>query len=210
MITLAFFFLLRPGEYTDNDKTPFRLADVQLFIGDTRLHLTTSPPEQLRQARFASLTFTDQKNGVRGEVIGLACSGDPFLCPVQSIIRRVLYLRSHAAPHTTPLARVITSATRVTAAIITTCIRDAVAHIGPSLGFLPHEVSARCLRAAGATALLLSRVDPDVIRLIGRWRLDEMLRYLHVQAYPLMKDYARQMLTSGQYTLIPNQLVPQR
>ena len=69
MITLAFFFLLRPGEYTDNDKTPFRLADVQLYIGDTRLHLTTSPPEQLHQARFASLTFTVQKNGVRGEVI---------------------------------------------------------------------------------------------------------------------------------------------
>ena len=51
--------------------------------------------------------------------------------------------------------------------------------------------------------------DPDVIRLIGRWRSDEMLRYLHVQAYPLMKDYARRMLSSATYTLIPNHLVPQ-
>ena len=210
MIIIAFFFLLRPGEYTDNDNTPFRLDDVQLFIGDTRLHLLTAPIEQLRQARFASLTFTNQKNGIRGEVIGLACSGDPYLCPVQAIIRRVLYLRQHSAPGTTPLARVFDAPTTVTASAITDCIRDSVTYLGPTLGFLPQDVSARCLRAAGATALLLAKVDPDVIRLIGRWRSDEMLRYLHAQAYPLMRDYARQMLAAGMYTLIPNHLVPQR
>lgn len=54
-----------------------------------------------------------------------------------------------------------------------------------------------CLRAAGATALLLSQVDLDVICLIRRWSSDKMLHYLHVQAYPLMKDYARRMLSAG-------------
>lgn len=98
----------------------------------------------------------------------------------------------------------------VSAAAITTCIRDSVTYLGPHLGFLPSDVSARCLRAAGATALLLANVDPDVIRLMGRWRSDEMLRYLHVQAYPLMKHYAQKMLSAGMYTLIPNHLVPQR
>ena len=210
MIIVAFFFLLRPGEYTDNDKDPFRLLDVQLFIGDTRLQVLSAPVEQIQQAQFASLTFTTQKNGVRGEVIGLACSGDPVLCPVQALIRRVLYLRQHSAPVDTPIARVFGSTSTVTSSFITTTIRDSVLSLGPALGFLPSDVSARCLRAAGATALLLAQVDPDVIRLIGRWRSDEMLRYLHVQAYPLMKDYARRMLTSGNYSLIPNQLVPQR
>ena len=210
MIVIAFFFLLRPGEYTDNDNNPFRLADVQLFIGDTRINLSTAPLEQVQQARFASLTFTNQKNGVRGEVIGLARSGDPYVCPVQAIIRRVLYLRQHSAPNNTPIARVFSTTATVTADAITRCIRDAVTYIGPDLGFLPSDVSARCLRAAGATALLLAKVDPDVIRLIGRWRSDEMLRYLHVQAYPLMRNYAQQMLSAGMYTLIPNHLVPQR
>ncbi len=210
MIIIAFFYLLRPGEYTDNDKTPFRIADVQLFIGDTRINIMTAPVKQVQQARFASLTFTTQKNGVRGEVIGLARSGDPYLCPVLATIRRVLYLRQHLAPSDTPLARVFNTSTKVTSSLLTTCIRDAVAHLGPSLGFLPDDVSARCLRAAGATALLLAKVDPDVIRLIGRWRSDEMLRYLHVQAYPLMKNYAQQMLSAGTYTLIPSHLVPQR
>ena len=48
MIIIAFFYLLRPGEYTDNNKSPFRLEDVQLFIGDTRINLTTAPMEQLQ------------------------------------------------------------------------------------------------------------------------------------------------------------------
>ncbi len=209
MVIITFFFLLRPGEYTDNDKDPLHLTNTQLFIGDTRLQLLTAPAKELRRARFASLTFTSQKNGVRGEVIWLACSGDPYLCPVKAIIRRVLYLRSHLAPPTTPLARVFNTPDKVTAPYLTTCICNLVAALGPDLGFLPSDVSAHCLRAAGATALLLAQVDPDVIRLIGCWHSDEMLRYLHVQAYPLMKDYARKMLLAGQYNLIPNHLVPQ-
>jgi hypothetical protein len=209
MVIIAFFFLLRLGEYIDNDKDPFRLTNTQLFIGDTRLQLLTAPAKEFCRARFASLTFTSQKNGVRGEVIGLTCSGDPYLCPVKAIIRRVLYLRSHLAPPTTPLARMFNTPDKVTASYLTTCIRNLVAALGPDLGFLPSDVSARCLWAAGAMALLLAQVNPNVIRLIGRWRSDKMLRYLHVQAYPLMKDYARKMLSAGQYNLIPNHLVPQ-
>jgi hypothetical protein len=96
MIIIAFFFLLCPNEYTDNNKTPFRLTNIQLFIGDTSLRFATI--EQLRHARFATLTFTDQKYGVFSKVISLACSGDPFLCPVLAVVRHFLYLWSHSAP----------------------------------------------------------------------------------------------------------------
>ncbi|KAL3810349.1 hypothetical protein ACHAXA_003078 [Cyclostephanos tholiformis] len=172
---------------------------------------TTDPaPLCIKPIPIAVIKRIAVKNGVRGEVIGLACSGDPFLCPVKALVRRVLYLRQNAAAPDTPIARVFNSVQSVTSSTITSCIREAVAFLGPDLGFLPSDVSARCLRAAGAMALLLAQVDPDVIRLIGRWRSDEMLRYLHVQAYPLMRDYARRMLSSADYTLIPNHLVPQR
>jgi hypothetical protein len=172
MIIIAFFFLLCPGKYTDNNKDPFCLADTQLFIGDTHLDLSCSPDSELKVATFASLTFTSQKNGVRGEVIGLACSSDPYLCPVKAIIRRVLFLRLHLAPPSTPLARVFHTPDKVTVTYLTDHIREAVTSLGPGLGFLPSEVSARCLRAAGATALLLTQVNLDVIRLISRRRLD--------------------------------------
>ena len=57
-------------------------------------------------------------------------------------------------------------------------------------------------------ALLCAKVDPDVIQLLGRWRSDEMLRYLHVQAEPIMRHFARKMVTDGDYVLLPNQAVP--
>ncbi|EJK56345.1 hypothetical protein THAOC_23791 [Thalassiosira oceanica] len=179
MIMIAFFFLLRPGKYTVEGSAE------------------ESTPFRL----------TD-KNGVRGEVIGLGRSGDAFLCPVLAVIRRVIHLRAHNADPTTPLATVCTSPRKVTPSMITDTLREAVRSIGPSLGFLPEDVSACSLRAAGANALLFAKVDTDVIRLIGRWRSDEMLRYLHVQAAPLVADYSRRMITAGQYHLIPNQLVP--
>jgi hypothetical protein len=47
MIILAFFFLLRPGEYTDNDNTPFCIKDVQLFIGPRCLNLQTLSAAEL-------------------------------------------------------------------------------------------------------------------------------------------------------------------
>jgi hypothetical protein len=52
---------------------------------------------------FIALEFTTQKNGVRGELVGLGRSGHPILCPVQAIINIVKHLRLHRAPAATPL-----------------------------------------------------------------------------------------------------------
>jgi hypothetical protein len=123
-------------------------------------------------------------------------------------VRRVLYLWSHNASPTTPLSWVFNTLVQVTPSVLTATLRDSVQHLGPNLGFLPPEVSARSLWAVGVTALLLAQVDPDVNRLIGWWQSDEMLRYFHVQAYPLMRNYSCLMLDAG--TLIQNQLIPQR
>ena len=212
MICIAFFFLLRPGEYaiSTSESTPFELKDVQLFRGQRRLDLNTALDAELLSATFASLTFNKQKNSVRGEVVGHAPSGANDLCPAKAIARRVLHLRRHNAPPNTPLAHVYTDTgiQRIKPADITIAIRLAVTYLGPSLGFLASNVSARCLRAAGANALLCGGVDTDVIRLLGRWRSDEMLRYLHTQAGPVLRDFSRQMLEGGSFTLIPNQQVP--
>jgi hypothetical protein len=213
MICLAFFFLLRPGEYTGtpSDTTPFTLQDVQCWIGQQRFLATTIPVEDLPRVTFVALTFTTQKNGVRGEVIGLSRSGNPVLCPVAAITRRIAHLRTYHATPTQPLASYYDNSPSVQLikpADITAALRISTAVIGPTVGFLPTDISARSLRAAGAMALLCAQVDSDVIRLLGRWRSDEMLRYLHVQAEPVMRDFARRMLVGGSFTLLPNQTVP--
>lgn len=214
MIAVAFFFLLRPGEYTgsSSESAPFRLADVQLFHGQLRLDLATATDAALLSATFASLTFTTQKNGVLGEVVGLAHSGNPQFSPTICLARRVIHLRQHNAPPNTPLASYwnATSHTLVPLkpADITATLRMICTLLGPQFGFNSKDISARSLRASGAMALLCAQVDTDIIQLLGRWRSDEMLRYLHIQAEPVMRDFSSRMLLNGTFTLHPNESVP--
>ena len=211
MTCLAFFFLLRPGEYTGTvtDTQPFLLRDVRLFLGNLPLSCATATPAQLLSASFITLEFTTQKNSVRGEVIGLGRSGDPNFCPVVAAARRIIHLRTAAAPATQPLASYLCPQThslrRIRSQDLTSLLRLSARLLGAQYGFLPSDVSARSLRAAGAMALLCAHVDTDRIRLIGRWRSDEMLRYLHVQAEPVMRNFSSQMLTGGNFAFIPNQ-----
>ena len=213
MITLAFFFLLRPGEYTasTSESSPFRLCDVRLKSGGATLDSQTCPASQLLSATFATLEFTNQKNGVRGEIIGLSKTSDPALCPVKALARRLIHLRHHNAPPTSPLAKYFANQQwqSILPSHITTTIKQAVRFLGPSsLGFTPNQVSARSLRAAGAMALFNARVDPLTIRLVGRWRSDEMLRYLHVQAEPVMRGLSQAMVASASYRLHHDDVVP--
>ena len=50
-------------------------------------------------------------------------------------------------------------------------------------------------------ALLCAGVDSsNLIRMIGRWRSDEMYRYLHVQAQPVMNGLAAATMLRGGFT----------
>ena len=104
-------------------------------------------------------------------------------------------LRQHDAPSDTPLARFKSPQghwLNVTAPKITAHLKTTVKlFAGTPLGFTHHDVSARSLRAAGAMALLCSGVDKDIINLIGSWRSNEMMRYLHVQAEPIMRNLSK-------------------
>ena len=83
---VTFFFLLRPGKYckggTNTAQHPFRLKDVQFFIGQQTYNDVTASNTVLAQPEFVSLLFTAQKNGVKGGSIGHGRTGHPQGCPV--------------------------------------------------------------------------------------------------------------------------------
>jgi hypothetical protein len=85
---------------------PFRLCDLQLFIGQQRIDPLTCSLADLNRVTFVTMTFTTQKNGVRGEIIGHSRSGHAFGCPVVSVLNWVRYLRTHDATPDTPLCTV--------------------------------------------------------------------------------------------------------
>ena len=212
MSLIGFFFLCRPGEYTypsdaDTRSSPFCLQDVSFYSGALHLPAATTPAYALHAATSVYLTFTDQKNGVRGERVGHTRSGDSFACPVLAILRRVLHLRSHNAPSTTPLYMVRHDEVwlPIRSHSITQALRVAAEATAASLNINPDCISARSLRSGGAMALLCAGIDTDIIRLVGRWKSDEMLRYLHVQALPHTTVLAKDMFRHGAFSLLPHQ-----
>ena len=209
---LGFFFMLRPGEHTVStataDTTPFTLADVTFKVGATIVPATSGPLDLIQLATFVTLRFTRQKNGTENEIIGHARSNHLTTCPVLAVVRRCLHLRHYHAPDNTALCTVFATncpPRHVTAAILTTHLRASATALLPTTGFPPAEISARALRAGGAMALLCAQVDSDVIRLIGRWKSDEMFRYLHPQAYSLMHTFAPLMTKHGDFRLLTAQ-----
>ena len=52
-------------------------------------------------------------------------------------------------------------------------------------------------------AILVAQVDPDTIRLLGRWRSDTMLRYLHTTVKSFTKGLSAKIFEHGAYALIP-------
>lgn len=183
----------------------FRLQDVGVWIGHRRLDVSSSPDADLLAASFVTLTFTNQKNGVRGETLDHGRSGHPTLCPVAALVRRLLHLRTMGSDPTTPLNAYRASPdapwSSVLPADVTNLLRQAV-QLPPTLtDFAACDISARSTRAGGAMAMLCGGIDSDRIRLIGRWRSDEMYRYLHVQCQPVMAGVAATMLRGGDYRL---------
>jgi hypothetical protein len=209
MAWLAFFFLLRPGEYcTGTGTSPICLQDISFTSGHQSINPLTAPPALIAQATHATITFAQQKNGVRGEIIGHGRSGHAVACPIATLARRVTYLRQHDAIPTTPLATVfLPRPTIVTSALITTLLREAIPFC-PAIGINPADVTARSLRAGGAMALLCGRVDSDSIRLVGRWKSDAMFRYLHAQTLPVLNQMARTMARHGHFSLLPGHDFP--
>ena len=209
-LVLAFYFLLRPGEYLGIPNEAinhlFRLRDLKLWVGSRALDLSTCPIADLQASTFATLTFTRQKNGVRNETIGHGHSGHPQLCPVLCLVARVIALWDAQAPPATPLNAYCPAPMApfryLTAADLTHRLRVALTiYLDPA--YKLSDISARSTRAGGAMAMLCAGIDRDRMRLLGRWRSDELFRYLHVQAQPVVTGIAAAMVRGGSFRLAP-------
>lgn len=219
IVCLAFFFLLRPGEYTGttNDDAAFRLEDVRLHLGQRRLDLTLASDVEIKSATWVSLYFTTQKNQRKGDSISLGRTSHPLCCPVQAAIRFVLRHRRHFHRHGQPvqprtkLAQyydVNNTSHAIRAEDVTKALRFAATACQHSTGIAPADISARSLRAGGAMALLVGRVDTDTIKLLGRWHSDAMMRYLHQDSIGVMQKLAKLMYNHGRYDFLPEATVP--
>jgi len=211
---VAFYFLMRPGEYCDSGEAahPFRWCDVTLRIGDRILDTVHCTASSLRANDFATLTFTTQKSGVRGEIVGHGASGALHACPCRALAELILLLRQHDAPYDAPLASYREQPggplLQLTSPAFTAALRGAARLHGAEFGLEPSDVTASCFRTTGAMALFCGGVDSSRIRLLGRWQSWTMLRYLHLQARQSTRGMSERMLRGGNIQLLAPAQVP--
>ncbi len=105
---VAFYFLLRVGEYTvkgsrNNTKqtVQFKYEDVSFFQKKSRGQLCclprNAPDHLIATADGATLKLDNQKNGWKGVCVYHESNGDRWHCPVRALACRYLHLRTMSA-----------------------------------------------------------------------------------------------------------------
>ena len=132
-----------------------------------QLDVFDSKTSQLRAADWSGMTFTVQKSGVPGEIVGDARSGALHACPVMGLAELCLLLSKHGAPHDATLGtyREIPSGPLcyIKSSNITKALKSAARVHSAEFGIGPDDASAGCLRSTGAMALFCGGVDSSRI-----------------------------------------------
>ena len=209
IIYVAVFLLNRPGEcsMTSGESHPFRWCDIQLYMGQLQLDVFGAKAYQLRAADWYGMTFTVQKSGVLGEIVGHAHSGALHECPVVGLLELCLLLHKYGAPHDAPLGTYqempYGPLCYIKSSDITKALKSADHVHGTEFGIGPDDVSAGCLCYNGDMAILCGGVESSCIRLLGRWKSWTILRYLHLQSQAAMCGLSAAMLQGGRIDMLP-------
>jgi hypothetical protein len=195
---MAFFFLLRVGEYTmpsagtTTRTVQFRVKDVRLWRQGGLLNNLACEADLL-QADAVTLYLENQKNGQKGATIHHTAV-DGCFCPVKALARRVAAITSQGLGGDTPLS-CVTPGIHIASRHIVTTVREAarLTHL-TAHGYDLRRVGAHSLRASGAMAMKLNAVDSDTIKKVGRWTSSTFLIYIHSQIAALNAGLAQRMV----------------
>ena len=220
---IAFYFLLRVGEYTIKSRrneskqtVPFKMENITFFKRDKMAQLRQlsrwAPDEDILTADSAAMTLDNQKNGHKNVCIHHEANGDLILCPVRAVGRRYVYLRKHMNNNwETPIhAYWDDEGCRkdVTDNNIRSALKSAATELEyPSTRGIPIDrVDTHSLRGGGANALSLNGDSDTKIQKLGRWRGATFKEYIRDELHSFasgmskaMKKLFGYMVVSGGY-----------
>jgi hypothetical protein len=220
MSAIAFYYLLRVGEYTGHRKgerrrtKQFRACDITFYDAQHNIIPNDAPLATLYTAAKATMRITNQKNGTRGSLISHDASGT-IACPVHALARRIHHIMSHSQCTNQDIISSYHSAQTkcprvLQAGNINTMVKSAVRSLGlDKKGFPPEAVSSHSLRAGGAMAMHLNHIDRDTICKQGRWSSDTFLMYIHEQISAFSAGLSSKMSRNiGWFNMEGPQIVP--
>jgi hypothetical protein len=193
---IAFYYLLRIGEYTIKGKrnntkqtVQFKLEDVTFYKktgnGQLRCLPKNAPAHLILSADSATLKLDNQKNGWKGVCVHQETNGDSVLCPIRALGRRILHLRRHRASKSSFLSTFYHEGKTgdVTGEDISKGLKMAATLLEyPETRGIPIElIDTHSLRCGGANALALSGFSDTQIQKMGRWRGATFKEYIREQ-----------------------------
>ena len=214
---IAFYYLLRVGEYTyhnpnQNRRTQqFRLCDITLWQNTTKLDPRLPEGILMKRATAATLNISNQKNGVRQQTIHQEAIHNPN-CPVRAIIRRVKHITNHTRNPQTMIGTYFTKKgilRHVSGRNINDAIKQSVSELQlDKVGLPPEAVSSHSLRSGGAMAMHLNNVSDNTIKKMGRWTSDTFLMYIHQQISAFSGGLTEKMSTPIDFHNVAHQFEP--
>jgi hypothetical protein len=174
LVIIAFFYLLRVGEYTspasprEKWTIPLHDCDIHLWTRDGCLISHSAGLDALLQADSATLCIAHTKNGTKGAVVHHSCGREP-ICPVAALAQRVANIQ--AGPAQGKINLVYHAGGLIS--WVTDCNIGITVRWGATLdkliskGYTLNQVSSHSLRADGAMAMKLSGVSDNTIMRVG-------------------------------------------
>jgi hypothetical protein len=207
LCTIAFYFLLRVGEYTqarfiirNGEKVratrtrQFTVGNIGFFKND-KVVPRASPLETLLECDAATLKISNQKNGRMGQTIHQRAVDIPT-CPIKALAYRTHHILSNGGDESSLICMVFDNNTwtTITSKDIITALRAAATSLKlQNQNIDPDLIGAHSLRSGGAMALKLHGYDDTTIRKMGRWTSDTFLQYIHNQIAHLSVDISQKM-----------------
>jgi len=231
LVLIAFYYLLRVGEYTVKERrnstkqtVQFRLQDVTFFKRNDKGRLRQlsrfAARKDIITADSATLKLDNQKNGWKGVCVHQEANGDPIHCPVRALARRYLHIRKHTHDLSTFLSAFFDAQTRfdVTDNDIRNSLKRAaeVLNYPRDKGIPIQRVDTHSLRSGGANALSLAGYSDREIQKMGRWKSATFMEYIREELACFSAGMSKQMkrrfafvnIAGGVYTDVTDQVLP--
>ena len=207
----ACFFACRSCEYlkvpnAEKKKTDIlKLKDIRFFKDGSDLDHNNP---HLEHADSVSLTFGNQKNGIKDDTVTHQRKGDTLFCPVRILAKITKRIRNYeGSSDNTPISAIWRNKklNHITSKEMTIALQNAVETYGQTkLGIKKEEIGTHSLRSGAAMAMYLGECPVYVIMMIGRWSSDSFLAYIRKQVEQFSQKVSTKMIRSQFHRHIPD------
>lgn len=200
LVVLAYFYLLRVGEYTPEDNRtrdkqtiPLRKCDVQILRNGRPLD-RNAPLETLLSGDGVTICLENQKNGIKDQSLFHDASGRARMCPKDAMAYLLNEVRG--LPDDTPLGSFISGGKvmRVRSADVRGMVRLAAVEDGlDKRGYDLQRIGSHSLRSGGAVRLKIAGADDALIMKLGRWSSKTWMKYIQPHISAVTRGLAARM-----------------